>query len=170
MNSQHFSTPDPTPRGNTSAQDLQLELVRHYADVLRMLTERIPTLGPPATSAAAPPPVQEAQLEETPASWEEASGYLHARDFRREEVVHLWLQLCYVLGTHVLVGLAVTIQGYRRIAGVTHIIHHEFSQGYKMRLWLCGVRISGVSRNLRVRLPDWDYKRDDFRIFSGWER
>jgi transposase-like protein len=51
-------------------------------------------------------------------SWEEASGYLHARDFRREEVVHLWLQFCYVLGTHVLVGLAVTIQGYRRIAGV----------------------------------------------------
>ena len=51
-----------------------------------------------------------------------------------------------------------------------HIIHHEFSQGYKMRLWLCGVRISGVSRNLRVRLPDWGYKRDDFRIFSGWER
>jgi len=36
-----------------------------------------------------------------------------------------------------------------------------------VRLWLCGVRISGVSRNLRVRLPDWDYKRDDFRIFSG---
>ncbi len=121
MNSQHFSTPEPTPRGNTSAQDLHLELVRHYADVLRMLTARVPALGPPATPAAAPPLAQEApeaQLEETPASWEEASGYLHARDFRREEVVHLWLQLCYVLGTHVLVGLAVTIQGYRRIAGV----------------------------------------------------
>ena len=58
----------------------------------------------------------------------------------------------------------------RHWMGLTHIIHHEFSQGYKMRLWLCGVRISGVSRNLRVRLPDWDYKRDDFRIFSGWER
>ena len=58
----------------------------------------------------------------------------------------------------------------RDLVTVTPIIHHEFSQGYKMRLWLCGVRISGVSRNLRVRLSDWDYKRDDFRIFSGWER
>ncbi len=150
-----------------------MKLVRHYADVLRMLTARVPAPDPPAPPAATPSPVQEApeaQLEEAPASWEEASGYLHARDFRRGEVVHLWLQLCYVLGTHVLVGLAVTIQGYRRIAGVTHIIHHEFSQGYKMRLWLCGVRISGVSRNLRVRLPDWDYKRDDFRMFPGWLR
>ncbi|MCY4673691.1 MAG: hypothetical protein OXD43_08020 [Bacteroidetes bacterium] len=87
MNSQHFSTPEPTPRGNTSAQDLYLELVRHYADVLRMLTERVPALGSPTTPAAAPSPVQEApeaQLEEVPASWEEASGYLHARNFRRE--------------------------------------------------------------------------------------
>ena len=120
MNSQNFSTPEPTPRGSTSAQELHLELVRHYADVLRMLTERVPAPGLSATPAAAPPVQEapEAQLEEVPASWEEASGYLHARDFRREEVVHLWLQLCYVLGTHVLVGLAVTIQGYRRIAGV----------------------------------------------------
>ena len=96
MNSQHFSTPEPTPRGNTSAQDLHLELVRHCADVLRMLTARVPAPGPPAPPAAAPSPVQEApeaQLEEAPASWEEASGYLHARDFRRGEVVHLWLQL-----------------------------------------------------------------------------
>ncbi|MCY4674681.1 MAG: hypothetical protein OXD43_13110, partial [Bacteroidetes bacterium] len=48
-----------------------------------------------------------------------------------------------------------------------HIIHYKFPQGDNVRLWLCGVRISGVSRNLRVRLPDWGYKRDDFRIFSG---
>ncbi|MCY4674905.1 MAG: hypothetical protein OXD43_14285, partial [Bacteroidetes bacterium] len=49
----------------------------------------------------------------------------------------------------------------------SHIIHYKFPQGDNVRLWLCGVRISGVSRNLRVRLPDWGYERDDFRIFSG---
>ena len=156
MNSQHFSTLESTPRGNTSAQDLYLELVRHSADVLRMLTARVPAPGPPATPAAAPPPVQEApeaQLEEVPASWEEASGYLRARNFRREEVVHLWLQLCYVQGTHVLVGLAVTIQGYRRIAGV---IESTPQDQERMEGFLYDLNARGLSadRGLLCTVPD----------------
>ena len=63
-----------------------------------------------------------------------------------------------------------TLLNFMALHLFSHIIHYKFPQGYNVRLWLCGVRISGVSRNLRVRLPDWDYKRDDFRIFSGWER
>ncbi len=51
----------PPFQENASSQELHIELVRHYADVLRMLTERIvPVFAVPApelSSAVEPDPV-----------------------------------------------------------------------------------------------------------------
>lgn len=98
-----FSSPTfPDP-----AQDVHLELVRHYADVLRMLTGRIPSaVSPPAGAAVALDPAPE--ILETPPDpsfcWEAAVSVLERRDWHTESLVHLWLAPWYVLGLQVLIG------------------------------------------------------------------
>ena len=70
-----------------------MELVRHYADVLRMLTERIAPVSavpaPELSSAAAPvPEIPEAPPDPT-SCWESAAAMLQNRDWHTETIVHL---------------------------------------------------------------------------------
>lgn len=90
----------PTPRPSSppfsdSAQEVHLELVRHYADVLRMLTERIssavsPPAGPPVV-APDPAPESFASAPDPSSSWDAAVSMLECRDWHTESLVHLWL-------------------------------------------------------------------------------
>ncbi len=107
-------------------QDLRVELVRHYVDVLRMLTDRIssvPAAPDPAVSApAVSAPEESAAVPGTPAPtlcWESAVSVLACRDWHTESLVHLWLRPSYVMGLHVLFGIGVSPQGHRRIVTVT---------------------------------------------------
>ena len=99
-------------------QDLHVELVRHYVDVLRMLTDRIssvPATPDPVVSA----PGESAAVPGAPAPtlcWE---SVLACRDWHTESLVHLWLRPSYVMGLHVLFGIGVSLQGHRRIVTAT---------------------------------------------------
>ncbi len=143
-----------SPPFSESAQEVHLELVRHYADVLRMLTERIPSaVSPPAVSAAvAPDPAPE--LSEPPpdpsSCWEAAVSVLERRDWHTESLVHLWLAPSYVLGLQVLIGMGVNLQGHRRIVTVTECGPEDQSC---MEAVLDDLRTRGLGPGLLFTLP-----------------
>ena len=116
------SLPEATPAAHS--QDLHLELVRHYADLLRIMAERVTEVAPPVAAAApvvalSPEPrVEEARSEPDPSSWEAALDLLQSRDWTQECVVALWLQHRYVQATHVVLAVGVTLYGHRRILGL----------------------------------------------------
>ena len=143
-------------RESASPQDVHVELVRHYADVLRMLTDRI--CSPPSVSAPArpipedPPPSVEV-VESAPAScsdWESAASLLRTRSWDTETIVHLWLQPSYVLGLHLLVGIGVNLQGHRRIVNVTECGPQDQSG---MEAVLDDLSMRGLRSGLLVTLP-----------------
>ena len=70
-----------------------------------MLTEHVAAPGVSAPPPVTPSPVQ--ILEEVRPSWEDAHACLQARDFKHEQVIHLRLQTCYVLGIYVAPSLVV---------------------------------------------------------------
>ena len=105
-------------------QDLSLELIRHYTDLLRIMAERIAGAVPHAAAVAAPAaslpsePRVAAPSEGDAPSWEAALDLLHSREWTQECVVALWLQHRYVLATHVVLAVGVTLDGHRRILGL----------------------------------------------------
>lgn len=115
----------PSSPSRGAAQELHSELIRHYADVLCMLTARIPSTPtvPAAVDSASevPDPIPETSgVPPDPSSaWESAVALLERRDWHSETIVHLWLRPSYVLGLHVLIGVGVSLQGYRRMVTVT---------------------------------------------------
>ena len=48
-------------------------------------------------------------------SWEAALDLLRSRGWTQERVVTLWLHPCYVLGTHAVLAVGVSIHGPRRV-------------------------------------------------------
>ena len=63
-------------------QDLPLELIRHYTDLLRIMAERIVDAVPDAAAAALPSePRVEAPSEGDAPSWEAALDLLHSREW-----------------------------------------------------------------------------------------
>ena len=123
--STRFSSPLATgSTGGGPHQDLPLELIRHYTDLLRIMAERIAGAVPHAAAVAAPAaplpsgPRVEAPSEGDAPSWEAALDLLHSREWTQECVVALWLQHRYVLATHVVLAVGVTLDGHRRILGL----------------------------------------------------
>lgn len=125
MNTLSPSAPIPLLQEGPAAQELHMALVRHYADVLRLLTQRIapvPAVSPPVEPASVEPestPAVQAPPLDPSSDWESAVSLLARRDWHAETILHLWLQPSYVLGLHVLVGVGVNLQGNRRIVLVT---------------------------------------------------
>ena len=102
-------------------QDLHIELVRHYVDVLRMLTDQISSV-PAAPDPVVSAPEELAAFPGAPAPtlcWESAVSVLECRDWHTESLVHLWLRPSYVMGLRVLFGIGVSLRGHRRIVTVT---------------------------------------------------
>ncbi len=147
-----FSPPIQEP-----VQDLQVELVRHYVDVLRMLTDRISSV-PAAPDPAAPDPVVSAPEESAavpgaPAPtlcWESAVSVLACRDWHTESLVHLWLRPSYVMGLHVLFGIGVSLRGHRRIVTVTECGPQDQSG---MEAVLDDLSVRGLGSGMLLTLP-----------------
>ena len=78
-----------------SSQELHLELVRHYTDVLRLFTDRLsPVVSEPNPVVPAPAPVVSGPSSEVPepdrsSCWESAESLLAGRDWHAEKIVHL---------------------------------------------------------------------------------
>ena len=107
-----------SPEG-ASPQGLSVELMRHYADVLRLLTEHVVGTLPRPDGAVAPVVAAPEPREPVPADpeppWEAALDLLRSRDWTQERVVALWLHPCYVLGTYALLAVGVSMHGPRRV-------------------------------------------------------
>ncbi len=154
MNLQPSSS--PPFQESTASQELHVELVRHYADVLRMLTERIAPVSavpaPEVSSAAEPDPVPE--IHEAPpdptSCWESAVAMLQNRDWHTETIVHLWLQPAYVQGLHVLIGVGVNLQGHRRIVNLTECGPQDQS---RMEAVLDDLSVRGLGSAMLVTIP-----------------
>ncbi len=147
MNLESLFSSSPVPE---HAPDLHVELVRHYVDVLRMLTERIssvPSPPPPAVSAAVEP---DPEVAAPTSCWESAVSLLSCRDWHMEPLVHLWLQPSYVMGLHILLGVGVNLQGHRRIVNVTECGPQDQSG---MEAVLDDLSLRGLGAGMLVTLP-----------------
>ena len=153
------SSPPVSPPNGEVSQALHIELIRHYAEVLRMLTDRIAT--PPSLSApivASPPPVELSDpvppedLPESPScsDGESADSLLACRDWHTERLVHLWLRPSYVQGLQILFGVGVNLQGHRRIVTVTECGPQDQT---RMEAVLDELSTRGLGSGMLVTLP-----------------
>lgn len=127
MNPHSFSFPDLPPDAPTFLEDtgheVRLHLLRHYADVIRLLADELlskPVVQPAARESIAPAPPVEAVAEPTAVPEDAdrlnaALTLLQTRSLAEDPVVALWLGGVQLRGVHIVLCTGVTLLGYRRM-------------------------------------------------------
>ena len=130
MNPHSFSFPDlppdaPAPLEGTG-HEVRLHLLRHYADVIRLLADELlsqTVVQPAARAPIAPAPPVEAVAEPPSVPEDEdrltaALALLQTRSLAEDPVVAVWLGGLQLRGLHIVLCMGVTLLGYRRMLDV----------------------------------------------------
>lgn len=177
MKHPNFPTVDSPPTGvdqHATAQIVRLQLLKHYAQVVQLLTDELlatPVLSQPISSAAPialsvePPPPQAAVVEtpeDSATELEAALTLFETRSMSDDPFVALWLSGIYIGGLNLVLCIGLSLSGYRRVlgfeacspedrAGVTGLLESFTARGLSADEGLLCILPSGTGLQRAVR-------------------